>query len=196
MDLSRDISVNYRETNSMQAIKNVADGVNNIALVRYQTVYEPFFLKYLKERRLQCEQIWEFGKLALMSQAHPLAWQGSINQADLDEYTEIVHGDVAVPNLPASDARLMDNSECKRRCIVIYERGSQFELLSRLPTTYMWVSPIPEDVLGCFDLVQKKCPVPDNSYKDVLICREGYRLNRNEILFLEKLRDTVEMVRV
>lgn len=196
MDLSRDISVNYRETNSMQAIKNVTDGANNIALVRYQTVYEPFFLKYLKERRLQHEAIWEFEKLAIMSQAHPLAWQGNITRNDLDEYTEIVQGDVAVPNLPASDARMMDNSECRRRSIVIYERGSQFELLSRLPTTFMWVSPIPEDVLECFDLVQKKCPVPDNSYRDVLICREGYQLNRNEILFLEKLRDTVEMVKV
>lgn len=196
MDLSRDISVNYRETNSMQAIKNVAEGVNNIALVRYQTVYESFFLKYLKERRLQSEEIWEFENLALMSEAHPLAWQGNITQADLDEYTEIVHGDVAVPILPTSDARTASNSEHKRRCIVIYERGSQFELLSRLPTTYMWVSPLPEDVLQCFDLAQKKCYVPDNSYKDVLICREGYQLNRNEMLFLEKLRDTVEMVRV
>ena len=196
MDLRRDISVNYRETNSMQAIKNVADGVNNIALVRYQTVHESFFLKYLKERRLQHEEIWEFENLALMSQAHPLAWQGDISQTDLDEYTEIVHGDTAVPVLPAGDARMPANPENKRRCIVIYERGSQFELLSRLPTTYMWVSPIPADVLECFDLVEKKCPVPDNSYKDVLICREGYQLNRNEILFLEKLRDTVEMVRV
>ena len=83
-----------------------------------------------------------------------------------------------------------------KKCITIYERGSQFELLCRLPSSFMWVSPMPEEVLQRFGLVQKQCRVEGIRFRDVLIFRQDYSLNRKEKLFLEKLQETIEAVRV
>jgi DNA-binding transcriptional LysR family regulator len=194
LDPHADIGINYRETNSMRAIRNVAEGVNNLAVVRYQTLYERYFLSALTERSLQFQPIWEFSYLALMSKLHPLARREPIDFPDLQKYTEIIHGDLSVPALPVAEARVLAQANEKKKTIAVYERGSQFELLSRIPTTYMWVSPMPPDVLDCFQLVEKRCAMSKNKYKDILITRTGYQLSQEDLLFIQKMREAVELV--
>ena len=36
-----------------------------------------------------------------------------------------------------------------------FERGSQFELLTTNPETFIWVSPVPKTVLRRYDLIQR-----------------------------------------
>lgn len=194
LDLNKDININYRETNSVRAIKNVADSVNNLAIVRYQTIYEKYFLNAIEERELKYEQIWEFEYLALMSDKHPLANKDIVDFVSLAEYTEIIHGDISVPALPITEARQIANTNERKRNIAVYERGSQFELLSQIPTTYMWVSPMPEETLKCFSLVQKRCNMSKNKYKDILIYRRGYHLSDDDKCFMRKVKETVEIV--
>ena len=189
-----DVGVNYRETNSMRAIKCVAEGSNNIAVVRYQKLYEAYFLSALAERELTSEPIWTFEYLALMSGKHPLAGEPVLDFSMLQRYTEIVHGDLSVPARPVSEVRMQRQAEERKRTIAIYERGSQFELLSRIPTTYMWVSPMPQDVLDCFSLVQKRCTASQNAYCDILIMRRDYKPGELDRLFIEKLGESVRMV--
>jgi len=194
LDLKKDIDINYRETNSMRAIKNVADSVNNLAVVRYQTQYEKYFLSALEERDILLRPIWEFEYLALMSASHPLAQKPLDDYSMLYAYTEIIHGDISVPALPVSEVKKLARANERKKKIAVYERGSQFELLSRIPTTYMWVSPMPKDVRACFSLVQKRCALSKNKYKDILIFRKGYRLSDEDEMFFEKLKETVEAV--
>lgn len=189
-----DIGVNYRETNSMRAIRCVAEGSSNIAVVRYQKIYEPYFLSAISERELASEPIWSFSCLALMSSRHPLASEPELDYPSLQKYTEIIHGDLSVPALPLSEARQLQQANEKKRTIAVYERGSQFELLSRIPTTYMWVSPMPPDVLDCFSLVQKRCTASRNTYCDILIRRKDSRMSAVDALFMEKLHESVRMV--
>ncbi len=194
MDQSKEINVNYRETNSLRAISNVADGTNNLAVVRYQSIYEEYYLNLLKERKLQYEPIWEFEYLALMSKNHPLANEPEIDYNDLFTYTEIVHGDTLIPTLPIAGAKLMEPVDERKRKIAVYERGSQFELLYRISGTYMWVSPMPPDVLSCFSLVQKKCNMAKNKYKDILVYRKSYSMRQIDQIFVQKLQQSVDMV--
>lgn len=189
-----EVAVNYRETNSMRAIKCVAEGSNNIAVVRYQKLYETYFLNALAERELVHEPIWTFEYLALMSRRHPLAMEPVLDFGMLQRYTEIVHGDLSVPALPVSEVRSQQQAAERKRTIAIYERGSQFELLSRIPETYMWVSPMPQDVLDCFSLVQKRCTASQNPYCDILIMRRDYKTSELDRLFTEKLGASVRMV--
>ena len=79
------------------------------------------------------------------------------------------------------------NTGKNSRTIYVYERGSQFDLLTKVPTTYMWVSPIPDKYLKQYHLVQRACKVEDNLYKDVLIYRKDYQLSDLDILFQKKL---------
>ena len=119
----KDIDINYRETNSMRAISQVAEGVNNLAVIRYQTVYEPYFIRALEDRSLKFQPVWEFEYLALMSGGHPLANENMIDFLRLSMYTEIVHGDLSVPALPVSQARQIAQTAEKKKKIAVYERG-------------------------------------------------------------------------
>ncbi len=191
LDNMQNMALNYYETNSVRAMKNVADSANNLAIIRYQVAYENYFLQALAEHDLRYQQIWEFDYLALMSQQHPLANKPSLELADLSPYIEIVHGDLAVPSLPASEAKRLVMQKRATKNISIYERGSQFELLVKVPTTYIWVSPVPQDILQRFSLTQKCCHVTDNRYKDLLIFRQGYKFSSYDELFLAELKKTV-----
>jgi len=188
------IDLNYRETNSMRAIKNVTDNVNNIAVIRYQEVYEKYFMSALEERDLEFLPIYEFNYLLLMSARHPLAGKKILKNTDLRKYTEIVHGDISIPALPLSEARQIEKADAKKKKIAVYERGSQLELLSRLSSTYMWVSPMPRDILDCFSLVQRECSMPNNFFRDILIFRKGYHLSAEDSLFIEFLKKSVNTV--
>ncbi|MEI8199956.1 MAG: LysR family transcriptional regulator [Eubacteriales bacterium] len=194
LESEKEIDLNYRETNSMRAIRNVADNINNIAVIRYQEIYEKYFISALEERDLEYLPIWEFNYLVLMSDKHPLAGSDIIKYSDLRKYTEIIHGDITIPALPLSEARQIEKADDRKKKIAVYERGSQLELLSRLSSTYMWVSPMPRDVLDCFSLVQRECNMSKNRFKDILIYRKGYRFSAEENLFIEILKKTVETV--
>ncbi len=181
----------YHETNAAQSIRNVADGTNNLAVIRAQTIYERFVLTALEEKDLRSRTVSEFEMRVLMSSSHPLAVRGTVTQEDLAPYTELVHGDSSVPSLPASEARHLAHGSAGQRTISVYERGSQFDLLSSLSDAYMWCSPVPSETLERFSLVECRGSKPNNLYRDYLIYRRGYRFTQTDSLFCDKLSDTI-----
>lgn len=183
LDADKEIDVNLQETNSIQTITNVAEGQFDLGIIRYQIDYENYFFDYLAEKSLQFEPIWEFEYLALMSQQHPLASSKKVLYEALYQYIEIVHGDTVVPYLHANKVQ---RTKAKRR-IFVYERGSQFDILSHIPKTYMWVSPIPDSFLKLYGLVQRKCHAVNHKYKDLLICRKGYMFTAQDRKFIDHL---------
>lgn len=188
---SDNISIDYHETNSLVAINNVTNGDNNIAIIRYQTKYEKYFLQFLEEKDLEVEPLWEFSYRVIMSVNHPLAMEKNIKCSDLERYIEITHGYLTIPTLPVSKARELMNSSASSKEIAVYERESQFELLRNIHTTYMWASPTPASILNTMPLVQKSCEIKDNSYKDVIIRRKGYKLNNQEKLFVQSVKKVI-----
>ncbi|MEA4869087.1 MAG: LysR family transcriptional regulator [Christensenella sp.] len=185
-----DYSIDYREAGAMRTIKQVANGVNQIGVIRYQTLYETNYLNALTERSLQSEPIWEFSCVAIISNRHPLAQSEQITDHDLIEYTEIRYGDGSIPSLPVNQAREIAQAIEAKKTITVYERASQLELISRIDTVYALASPAPQEVLDRFDLVQKRVDIAGNTYRDVLIYRTGYHLSRLDRLLIEKLRDS------
>ena len=180
--------IHYHETNSLVAINSVTSHENNIAIIRYQTVYEKYFLQFLEEHDLVVEPIWEFCYKLIMSIRHPLALKKTINVSELEDYIEITHGYLTIPSIPASKAREIRQSEGAKKEIAVYERESQFMLLKNIHKTYMWTSPTPSAIMDTMPLIEKKCNVKNNSYKDVIIYRKGYKMTAQEKLFLEKVR--------
>lgn len=51
----------------------------------------------------------------------------------------------------------------------------------------MWVSPMPEDTLKRFNLVQKKCRESIKQYADILIYPSSYRISEYDEAFINKL---------
>lgn len=187
LELEKGMEITINETNAMGTIVNVTDKGYNIGVIRYQMIDEDYYMKSLKNNRLQYETIWEFEYVLVMSKQHPLANKPDISIDDLKDYTKITHGDIALPHDKYAGNYKKNQS---RNVIYVYERGSQFDLLSSVPNTYMWVSPIPHKILERNNLVQRACKVENNLYKDVLIYREGYRITEYDRQFQKKLYES------
>lgn len=189
LDESRGINVNVHETNSFQVINNILDGPYNLGIIRYQIEYENYFMDYLTEKQLRYEPLWEFENLALMSVNHPLAEKERVEYKELREYTEISHGDTFIPYLMQGNNMKQNKYGNKLKQIFIYERCSQYDMLSTIPTTYMWVSPIPEKWLKRYHLIQRKCKASGHRYKDLFIYPKGYKFTDLERKFIDKLSE-------
>lgn len=180
------LDVRYRETSSMGVVHDVSSGASTIGVLRYQNIYDEYFRGLLRENGLQGELLYEFDMVLLMSRHHPLAGLGEIPYHLLDGYIEIAHGDYQAPPLAFSKIQrdAIMNSGSKR--IYVYDRGSQFDLLEQVPGAYMWVSPLPFDVLAQHQLVQKLCTAAAPS-RDLIICRDKAMLSPAEQHLVETL---------
>ena len=180
----------YKETNSERVISNILKRNFKLGIIRYAENYGKYFKDLLEEKELTYEIVSEFTYSLIMSSNSPLAEKENIKFDDLREYIEIAHADPYVPTLPMAKVvkeELPDNID---RRIFIFERASQFDLLSKNPETFMWVSPAPKSVLDRYNLVQKKCVDNNKVYKDVLIYRNGYKLTELDKKFITALCDS------
>jgi len=179
----------YKETNSMRTILNVVKEEYDLGIVRYQSPFEKYFNTLFDEKRLNYEVLNEFTYVMAVSKNSPLAKKERIVAEDLAGFTEITHGDPYVPSLPLIDVKRAELSEFARKRIMVFERGVQFTLLEQVPNTFMWVSPIPQDLKDKFNLVEIKCDFNTKTYKDVLIYRKKYHLTKLDSEFISKVTE-------
>lgn len=177
----------YKETNSQRTIRNLLENDYRLGIIRYAENYDQYFRTMLDEKQITYEVICEFTYQLLMSREHPLAQKEEITFEDLKPYIEIAHADPYVPSLPLSRVVREELPDNINRRIFIYERASQFDLLSENNQTFMWISPVPHKLLSRYGLVQRKCAENRRVYRDVLIYRNGYRLTALDNAFMTEL---------
>ena len=177
----------YKETNSQRTINNMLNHDYKLGIVRYAENYDMYFKTMLEEKGFTYELITEFTYKIIMSKDSPLAKLDTISSDDLVDYIEIAHADPYVPSIPVSKVVKEELSDDIDRRIFVFERTSQFELLSRNLETFMWVSPIPKSLLERYDLVQKECSENRKIYKDLLIYKNGYKLSKLDRQFITEL---------
>ena len=186
--LSKDAAeIFYKETNSQRTINNMLNHDYKLGIVRYAENYDMYFKTMLEEKGFTYELITEFTYKIIMSKDSPLAKFDTISSDDLVDYIEIAHADPYVPSMPISKVVKEELSDDIDRRIFVFERTSQFELLSRNLETFMWVSPIPKSLLERYDLVQKECSENRKIYKDLLIYKNGYKLSKLDRQFITEL---------
>lgn len=177
----------YKETNALRAIKNILEQDYHLGIVRYACKNHSNFKKMFEEKGLVYETITEFTYRLVMSENHPLARLDEIHYADLTPYTEIAHADPYVPSLSMASVKKEELPDNTNHRIFVFERASQFELLSENSNTFMWVSPVPERVLTRYGLVQKTCRDNTKPYMDLLIYRKDYALSELDRCFITEL---------
>ena len=184
---SKKIQFDYYETNSMQAIRNVSSQKHSLGIIRFALEYEKYYYKLLHDLYLEGEVLLDFEYLTVMSATNPLAQKNDIHLNDLEDMIEIINGDSSIPVFLTEEINRPAVGEPSAKTIFVYERGSQFDLLSLVPSTYMWVSPIPADILKRYNLREKKVNMPSNIYRDVLVQQRGYHMTATETTFLKHL---------
>lgn len=184
---SKQCEIYYKETNALKAIRNILSSHYKLGIIRYQVVFDNYFKALLKEKGLKSELISECSYHLFMSKHHPLAQKEKIAYDDLLAYTEIAHADPYVPSLSSVDVKKeVLPSDVKRR-IFVYERASQFDLLEHVHDTYMWGSPVTQDICDKYQIVQKNIELNPRVYKDVLIYKKDYQLSDLDHEFLNHI---------
>ena len=177
----------YKETNAMRVVNNVLSGDFKLGILRYAACYDKYFKGMLEEKGLAHELVTEFHYVLAMSREHPLAEKEEIAFADLRPYIEIAHADPYVPSVPLAMVKKEELPDDMDRRIFVFERASQFELLSQNHETFMWLSPVPQTLLDRYGLVERVCRENQKQYKDVLIYRKDYRLTELDRAFITEL---------
>lgn len=180
----------YKETNSERTINNIMNHDYKLGIIRYAANYDKYFKLMLEEKGLSYEVVTEFSYCLIMSAQNPLVNKPQICFDDLADYIEIAHADPYVPSLPLTKVIKEELPNNIKRRIFIFERASQFDLLSKNPETFMWVSPTPDSLLERYGLVQKKCIENKKIYKDVLIYKNDYNLTPLDKRFITALCDS------
>jgi DNA-binding transcriptional LysR family regulator len=180
----------YKETNCSRTLKNVISSDFKLGIIRYAENYDMYFNSMLEEKNLKSMLISKFRYLLIMSKDHPLAKVDNISFGDLTPYIEVAHTDPFVPSLPLSEVKKTELSENVDRRICVFERASEFEILSHNKETFMWVSPMPQSLLDRYGLVQRDCKENKKVYKDILIHRKDYTLTELDKLFFEELKNS------
>ena len=158
LDRDTPVEVFYKETNSMRSMKNILQDEYKLVIIRYAENYDKYYKSTFDEKGLTYELITEFQYVLLMNRKSPLADKENITFDDLKNLIEIAHADPYVPSLPLSEVKKEELPDNSQRRIFVFERASQFELLSRNSDTFMWVSPIPQELLDRYGLIQRVCP--------------------------------------
>ena len=177
----------YKETNSNKTIINVCKEDYNLGIVRYQSTFDEHYHQMFREKKLESEIVTEFSYRLITSKDSDLAKKDVITPEDLSACIEICHADPYVPSMPLIDVKKAELSENVDKRIFVFERASQMKLLSKVKNSFMWVSPVPDEILGMYGLVEKESDIKDKTYKDVLIYRQDYRLSDFDNKFIAEL---------
>ena len=177
----------YKETNDYRVINNILKEDYKLGILRYSQQHDSYYKSMMKKKGLVGELITEFSYVLIMSKESPLTKKECITFDDLNGYMEIAHADPYVPSLPFSEVKKDELSDHKGCRVFVFERASQFELLSKNPNSYMWVSSIPSDLLERYGLAQIVCQDNNKRYKDVLIHKDDYTLSELDNMFVEEL---------
>lgn len=184
-DNSDDIETYLCETSSIASIADVREKNYNFGIIRFRADYEKYFMDYLKEKSLGFQLVWDYEMLAVMSSENPFAETENLQYTRLCEScTEIIQEDDGIPYIPGKSA--LWNPMGKRK-ICVFDRGSQTDSLTVIPSSFSLDSPSPEHFLSKKGLIQRKCSFPENSYRDVLIFPENHKFSESEMMFINKL---------
>lgn len=185
-----DIEMYYRETNSSRAIDGLINSDYKLGIIRYAENHDSYFKPLLDENGIAYEVVGSFVHNIIMSENSQLAKKDAIYHADLKNLIEVAYSDVFVPYMSSWNLKQEEFPKYSTRQIYVFERASQFEILSENDQTFMWVSNIPEKLLNAYNLVERECIDHKKVYKDVLIYRKTYTLSKLDKDFIEFLKES------
>ncbi|ODU57938.1 MAG: hypothetical protein ABT01_01305 [Clostridium sp. SCN 57-10] len=186
LECAEGMDITFRETHSLAVIGDVLEGRALLGIIRFRLEHGKHFRLLLEDKNLEYETLLDFDYRLLFSRDHPLAGRDTIGREELAQYIEIVHGDLSVPFLSADKLEREGKPGRSLNRISVFERGSQFDLLRNVPGSYMFVSPMPHELLVCNGLTEKRCAWGGRA-RDLLIYQSGRKQSRLEEQFLAQL---------
>ena len=146
------LNISFKECNNTDVLNDVMINGYNLGIIRIPTELEAKYKKMITSKQMQFQEIWNFKYKILFSQNHPLATKQKLQFNDLKEYSVLLHDDEYIPFVSKEEIKRYTPSHDSQSKILIQERGSQFDILSNLPNTYMWTTPFRKVFLKIINL--------------------------------------------
>lgn len=194
LDPAGKIRINVRETNAVQVVTSVAAGAFGIGIVRYRLLHEKYFLDYIADKELDTIPFWEFDSMVSISKRNYKPVEKMRFQT-LSEMIPIAYGDESIPYLSFGEVRREAKASAESKAIFVYDRSTALDLLDAIPNSYMLTAPALQPELERYGLVQKKCEIPHERCKDILVFQKGYKFSdadRKFIDFLSEIKNEAE----
>lgn len=185
LNAEKEVDVSVYECDSMRALERVIAGSTEMAVVSYRVKDEPFFKEYLMTHELRGEPVWEYDRMVAFSRKHPLAERTPLKPEALFQYVEVVLAEESMPYIPVREEKRPDLRPDKH--VHVCDRMNQLEMAARIPGAYFWCAPMPDELLQRYSLIQRRCPLAESGWKDVLICQQGHEFTSVEKRFVNKL---------
>ena len=112
-----------------------------------------------------------------------------ISYQELGGMTPITFGDESIPYLSFGEVRREAKSPAADKAVFVYDRGTAIELLQTLPDAYMLTAHVGKKELEKHSLAQKKCEIPNERTKDVIVFQKGYKLTEIDRRFVDILSE-------
>ena len=163
-----------------EAIQDLAENRCHLGIIRYPFREEQHIRALLEEKHLSKELVADFVCSVLVSCDSPLAGRRSISLKELDALIEISGTESAC-------SETKDDAVPHRQRMFVSDRAAQFDVLQHNSRAYLWSSPVPQEVLTPFHLVQLTCSDNPEVYRDMLIYRSDYRLTALDKQFITEV---------
>lgn len=180
-------SIDIQETNTMRTLERVVNGECNMGIMRCVKERRAYYMNLIEEKHLSSRSLWSSRFLIVMSQDNPLAKKERLTLEDLQEGISLEHGDEELPFIVKE--RHAGKNHQNDRSILVYEKWSQFEMLQKIPGTYMWATALPASLLKEMRLVQRPCKPEENWLEDILIYPEYYHMTELDKTFINSLEE-------
>ncbi len=180
----KEADVTIRKANAIEGIRNVSEGVTNLALLRFESVYDSYFTELLRSKGMRMELIWSFDAVLLASHLSELSRDIPITKDMLKSYTEITYGDVYSPQIKTeAQSRAGD---IQKNAVKIDDREVSLSLLSQMRYAYMITAPVPQRTLDRYGIIERRCEFVKR-YTDMLIYPEDYEFTSLDYSFMNAL---------
>lgn len=177
----------FKETGALQAITNIVDKAYKLGIVRYPFSSDKYFKETFEAKGLAWELIAEFHHVIVIRKDCPLNELDEIRSSDLENYIEVVYPDSFVPFTTFSVSGKEEKRDGVNRRISVYDRASLFDIVSTNYEAYAWASPVSNESLEKYGLVQRSCFDDTEAYRDVLVYPREYKLSDLDKSFMTEL---------
>ncbi len=189
LDQSKEIDINYRETNAVRAIDNINQGNYSLGIIKFQEEFMPYFETMLESKGLKHELVVAYEAKLVVAKNSALGKQAVVDVATLQDSIEVCYGDPFVPSLPSAAVKKAEFTQPSNKRIMVYERSSIWQLLAEVPKTYTWTSGMPSAVKhpDAFQFARLEGIAP-KKYVHLLIWKKNHTFTPHEQLFLKHLK--------
>lgn len=183
------LHIKFKEGTNFDVIHDVTNGNCDVGIIRHSASSSDYFLNLSKSRSLTAIPVCINKYMVLMSVDHPLASSDIVCCNDLQNYTEVIHGDFETTIF--SFYRNEKINVCPKKNIInVYDRGSLLDIISNVHGTYMWTTSTHKKVLEKYDLIEKDTDIPTEECVDMIIYKTNSKLNNPTVEFIKIIKET------